>query len=93
MQLQFNPPPTIIAYTPVTVQCGEDTATFGEKTFPNLLLAQLNTFVQAVEFMPDEALDIVFDDGSRIAVSLRPADYVGPEACNTPRGSFEPLSE
>ena len=82
LQLQFNPPPMLNAYTPVTVRCGEDTATFGEKTFPNLLLAQLNKLVRNVEFLPDEALDIIFEDGSSISVSLRPADYVGPEAIN-----------
>ena len=54
----------------------------GEKTFPNLLLAQLNKLVRNVEFLPDEALDIIFEDGSSISVSLRPADYVGPEAIN-----------
>ncbi len=80
LQLQFNPAPTLNAYTPVTVRCGDDVATFGEDDFPNLLLAQLNKFVQAVELIPDKALVLTFDDGSRISVSLRPEDHVGPEA-------------
>ncbi len=82
LQLQFNPPMMLNAYTPVTVRCGEGSATSGEKRFPNLLLAQLNKYVRAVEFTPEEALAIIFDDGSRIAVSLRLADYDGPEALN-----------
>jgi hypothetical protein len=82
LQLQFNPPLILNAYTPVTVHCGDEVATFGEEPFPNLLLAQLNKFVGNVEFVPDEVLMIIFDDRSKISVSLRPADYVGPEAIN-----------
>ncbi len=82
LQLQFNPPMMLNAYTPVTVRCGEDSATSGERQSPNLLLAQLNKYVRVVEVTPDEALVIIFADGSRIAVSLRLADYDGPEALN-----------
>lgn len=89
LQLQFNPPLMINAYTPVTVRCGEDTAIFGEEGFANLLLAQLNKHVRAVEFTTDKALDIIFADEPRISVSLRPADYVGPEALNLFGGNKE----
>ena len=50
LQLQFSPPMMLNAYTPVTIRCGEDSATSGEKRFPDLLLAQLNKYVWAVEF-------------------------------------------
>lgn len=82
LQLQFNPPTMLNAYTPVTVQCRNESATFGEKLFANLLLSQLNKFVRDVEFLPDEALRLIFDDQSTISVSLRPADYVCAEAVN-----------
>jgi hypothetical protein len=82
LQLQFNPPPLLNAYTPVTVRCREQTATFGEEPFANLLIAQIDKVVAAVELLPEEALEIRFEDGSTVAVSLRREDYVGAEAIN-----------
>lgn len=64
LQLQFNPPPMLNVYTPLTVRSGKESATFGESAFPNLLLAQIGKFVKSVELVPDEALDILFEDGS-----------------------------
>ncbi len=82
LQLQFNPPPSLNAYTPVTVHCGQEVATFGDASFPNLLIGQLNKFVRRVDLVPDVALTLIFDDGSSISISLLPADYVGAEAVN-----------
>jgi len=82
LQLQFNPPPLLNVYTPVTIRCGERNATFGEEAFANLLIAQINKIVNAVDFRPQEALEIRFEDGSTLAVSLRPEHYVGAEAIN-----------
>ena len=45
LQLQFNPPPLLNAYTPVTVRSGAHTATFGEAAFANLLIAQIGKVV------------------------------------------------
>ena len=82
LQLLFNPPPSLNAYTPVTVRCGVKMATFGEPEFPNLLVAQLGKLVRNVAFVPNEALNIEFNDGCSISVSVRPSDYVGPKANN-----------
>ncbi|HWI64827.1 MAG TPA: hypothetical protein VNT75_23605 [Symbiobacteriaceae bacterium] len=82
LQLQFNPPLSLSIYTPTTVRCGEATAVFGEPAFANLLLAQIGKTVAAVNLAADEFLQIRFEDGSTLAVSLRPEDYVGPEAVN-----------
>jgi hypothetical protein len=89
LQLQFNPPLILKAYTPVTVHCGDRTACFGEPIFPNLLIGQLNKVVCGVEMRPDEAIKIMFKDGSTIPVSLRPEHYVGPEAINLFRRNGE----
>jgi hypothetical protein len=89
LQLQFNPPPLLNAYTPVTVLCGDQRATIGEDTFPNLLLGQLDKFVRGVQMRPEIALEIAFDDGSLISISLRPEHYVGAEAVNLHRKNRE----
>ncbi len=80
LQLEFNPPPRLSAFTPVTVRAGFDTAKLGDPGFANLLIAQINKYVKAVELQPLNALTITFDDDSIIAISLIPDDYVGPEA-------------
>jgi hypothetical protein len=51
-------------------------------TFANLLIAQITKMVSAVDLRPEEALEIRFEDGSTVAVSLRPEHYVGAEAIN-----------
>ncbi len=89
LQFQFNPPPMLNAYTPVTVRCNNASATFGEAAFPNLVLGQLDKFVHAVELRPNEALDITFADGSLISVSLRPEHHVCAEAINLFRKNRE----
>jgi len=80
LQLQFNPLPVLNAYTQVTVSCGDQVATFGEEPFANLLIGQINKFVRRVELRDDEFLRLTFEDESVVAISLFPADYVGPEA-------------
>lgn len=82
LQLQFNSPPSLNAYTPVTVSCGGRSASSGEEAFANLLIGQINKVASSVDLRPEDALIIRFEDGSTIAVSLRPEDYVCPEAVN-----------
>ncbi len=79
LQLQFNAP-LLNAYTPVTVQRGDHRAVFGETVFANLLIGQIGKVVRSAGLRADEALDITFDDNSKILISLRPEDYVVPEA-------------
>ena len=67
LQLHFNPPPLLNADTSVTIRCGGQSATFGEKAFANLLIAQINKVVSAVDLRAEEALEIRFEDGSTVA--------------------------
>src|SRR5258707_12619495 len=80
LQLQFNPPPTINAYTPVTVSSGGRTCVSGDDQFRNWLCEQITKIVKSVIIRSDEAFLITFEDGSVVSISLKPSDYVGPEA-------------
>jgi hypothetical protein len=80
LQLQFNPPPTINAYTPVTVTCGGSTFMSGDDQFRNRLCDQITKTVKAVIVKEAEAFVITFEDASVISISLLASDYVGPEA-------------
>jgi hypothetical protein len=80
IQLQFDPPPTVNALTPVTVRSGGRQAVQGEEPFRNLLCDQILKTVTSVDLQHEEALTFGFADGSEISLSLRPSDYVCPEA-------------
>jgi hypothetical protein len=80
LQLQFNPPPTINAYTPVTVSSCGRTCVSGDDQFRNKLCEQITKIVKSVAIKNEEAFLITFEDSSVISISLKPSDYVGPEA-------------
>ncbi len=82
VQLQFDPPPTINALTPITVRCGGRSAATGDEPFRNLICEQIPKTVASVSILDSEALTFSFEDDSTIAISLREEDYVGPEAVN-----------
>ena len=82
LQFEFNPPPTLNAYTPVTIRVGDRMAKFGDESFANLAIGQINKVVRSATIEPKVALRIVFEDSSAIEISLRDEDYVGPEAIN-----------
>jgi hypothetical protein len=82
VQLQFDPPPGLNALTPITVCSGERTASSGDESFRNLLCEQIAKIVASVSLKDEESLSFTFEDGSIISLSLRPEDYVGPEAVN-----------
>jgi hypothetical protein len=82
VQLQFDPPPTINALTPITVRSGGQTAVSGDESFRNLLCEQIPKAVADVSLVDGEALTLSLEDGSTISLSLRHEDYVCPEAVN-----------
>jgi hypothetical protein len=82
VQLQFDPPPTINALTPITVRAGSRTAVSGEEAFRNLLCEQMPKTVISVTLTNGEELSIAFDDASTISISLKKEHYVCPEAIN-----------
>jgi len=80
LQLQFNPPPIINAYTLVTVSSGGKTYVSGDDQFRNKLCEQITKIVKSVVIKSEEAFVITFEDGSLISISLKPSDYAGTEA-------------
>jgi hypothetical protein len=82
IQLQFDPPPTVNALTPITVCAGGRTAVSGDEPFRNLLCEQIPKTVTDVSLVDGEALTFGFEDGSTISVSLRQEHYVCAEAVN-----------
>jgi hypothetical protein len=80
LQLQFNPPPIINAYTPVTVRSSNRSCVSGDDQFRNRLCEQITKIVKSVLIQSEEAFFITFEDGSEISISLKPSDYAGPEA-------------
>ena len=82
VQLQFDPPPGLSAFTPITVRSGGRTAFSGDESFRNLLCEQIPKTIASVSLKDEESLSFTFEDGSTISLSLRQDDYVGPEAVN-----------
>lgn len=82
LQLEFNPPPLLTIFTPTTIRCGDAIASFGEPSFANLIIGQIDKVVATVNLVPEKFLEIRFEDESTLTVSLRPEDHVGPEAIN-----------
>jgi hypothetical protein len=80
LQLQFNPPPIINVYTPVTVFSRGESVRSGDDQFRNRLCEQIAKIVKSVGVVPGDALKITFEDASVIAASLQESDYAGPEA-------------
>jgi len=80
LQFQFNPPPQLNVYSMrVVASSGGRSAAFGEEPFANLALTLIGKFVREVR-VDEHCFEIVFADESRIAISLRPEHYQGPEA-------------
>jgi hypothetical protein len=71
--------PSLVAHNPVSLKTGERVLRFGEPGFCDALCGQLGLVVSDVQISDDE-LRIIFVDQSSFAMSLREADYVGPEA-------------
>jgi hypothetical protein len=81
VQFQFDPPLTINAFTRISVRPnGEKVSGDDNDQFRNLLRAQISKVVGLVTIRDSKSFDLTFADGSGISISLRPEDYVGPEA-------------
>src|SRR6185369_1096156 len=70
LQLQFNPPPIINVYTPLSVFSHGDFVRSGDDQFRNRLCEQITKIVKSVDVVRGDALKITFQDSSVIAASL-----------------------
>jgi hypothetical protein len=78
LSLEFNGP-SLVAHNPVSLTLGDRILRFGDPGFCDVLCSQLGQIVSDVRISNDE-LRIAFGDQSSFAMSLREADYAGPEA-------------
>lgn len=78
LSLEFDGP-SLVAQNPVSLKTGERILRFGETGFCDALCSQLGQVVSDVQISDDE-LQIAFGGQSSFAMSLREADYSGPEA-------------
>jgi hypothetical protein len=78
-QLHFGQT-TISPLTTVEVQVGGTTIRDGDDQFRNRLCEQIGKAVERFELEPSKACTILFEDQSRISISLKQSDYRGPEA-------------
>lgn len=78
-QLQFDGS-TINALSQLEVFSEGTTLRDGHDQFRNVICSQIGKAVTAVKLVQLEALTITFSDGSWIKISLRLADYRGPES-------------
>ena len=77
-QLHFGES-SISALTRLEVQVGGIIVRNGDDQFRNRLCEQIGKVVKRWEIKAEDACYIGFEDGSAISVSLKPADYRGPE--------------
>lgn len=70
----------LTVFTTLEVRIGELRVRVGDDPFRNRLCEQIGKTVRAVEFFDDEALVLVFEDGSEVRCSVAPEDHRGPEA-------------
>jgi hypothetical protein len=80
-QLQFHNS-SISAFTKTDVQSDGATVRDGDDQFRNRQCDQIGTVVESFEVEDSIACTIKFDDQSSISMSLKEADYEGPEAVN-----------
>lgn len=71
---------TISPLTRVEVQVAGAVVRNGDDQFRNRLCEQLGKVVESFELERQVACTITFEDQSSISISLKPADYRGPEA-------------
>src|SRR4051794_40556000 len=80
LQLQFNPPPIMNVYTPISIFSHGEFVRSSDDQFRNRMCEQISKSVESVSVVPGDAVKIRFEDASVIAASLKPSDYNGPEA-------------
>jgi hypothetical protein len=90
IQLRFDGP-TLTAYTAPVLVVDANRIAFGEPGFRDSMCAQIGTQETDASVEEDHAIKLVFHNGVKVEISLRPADYRGPEAAmlsNSPNDTW-----
>jgi hypothetical protein len=78
LQLQFDGSTLTITTWPVVHRDGE--AAYGEPGYRDALCGCIAKVVEVADVVERDRFRIVFDDGSKLIISLKDADRVDPEA-------------
>jgi hypothetical protein len=78
VQFDFNGP-GLTAYTMPVVSSGSESLESGEPGYRDALCLQIGRHIERVQ-ADGQRVEIVFEGGSAISISLLDKDYVGPEA-------------
>jgi hypothetical protein len=78
VQLRFDGP-NLTAYTPPSVSWGSENYTWGQARYRDVLCGRIGSRVESTS-VDDQQVSIAFESGPVIRISLRDADYRGPEA-------------
>lgn len=78
LQLQFDGP-TLNFYIWPTVLKSMLSYKFGDVGYRDQLCSLITSVVQEIHIKEEDLFTIIFHDGNKIEVSIRPESYVGPE--------------
>ena len=81
VQMHFDGPKFNVM-TPMAVSAPGVASVSGDDQFRNRLCGQIGKMVAEVSIEEGKSLQIAFADGSRISMSLKEVDFVGPEGVN-----------
>ena len=79
LQLFFDGPGMNVT-NPLTVETNGNSITSWDSGFRDLLCSLIGKRVEKTQYIEGVVLMIVFHEGSKISVSLKPEDYTSPEA-------------
>lgn len=79
VQLRFDGP-CLTAYTGPEVTFRGKVFAWGEPGFRDILCERIGAIVRQAEVVENDAIRMSLSDGGVISISLKPEDYVGPEA-------------
>jgi hypothetical protein len=90
LQLHFDGPVITLFVWPRVKFKGQELH-FGQPGYRDALCDRIDRSVLTASLLDDDALVIVFEDGARFAVSLRPEDNIGSEAGHFIASAGSPL--
>jgi len=79
IQFDFSGP-RLSAFTHPTMEIEGRTLRWNDSGYRDALCEQITHYVSETNIRKDDAIELVFDTGAIIRISLKPDDYHGPEA-------------
>jgi hypothetical protein len=79
LRLRFDGP-CLTAYTNPVLHCGDTLLTWDDQGYCNALRSLITHAVSSVDVRYEDAIEVVFDNGVALTISLAPDDYTTAEA-------------